>query len=377
MNLVFLCISLEPGRDGVGDYTRQLASELIRQGHQIAIVALNDKALAEEWNGVQTANSISIPVLRIPATWPAKQRFERAKQWIDVIDPQWLSLQYVPFGFHRKGLPFGLGRSLQTLGQGRQWHVMFHELWVGMEKEATPKFKVWGYIQKYLIWLLINQLSPACIHTHSQTYQAYLARMGFTAARLPLFSNIKQEKSALSSNHEIRIVVFGAIHSLAPIDQFVSQLAHYRDARNVRISVAFAGRSGNELSNWMYVWGKAGFEVDQIGEQPSTVISEILNRSTVGLSTTAFAIVEKSSAIATMQAHGLPVICISRPWTPRGITSPAHFPGINQYSGSNLAACLDFSTNQPLTHTLSSVANLLVGSLALSAPYPILSDSDS
>ena len=46
MKLIFICGSLEPGRDGVGDYTRRLAGELIRQGHQIAIIALNYKIIA-------------------------------------------------------------------------------------------------------------------------------------------------------------------------------------------------------------------------------------------------------------------------------------------------------------------------------------------
>lgn len=32
MRLAFICVSLEPGRDGVGDYTRSLAAECIRQG---------------------------------------------------------------------------------------------------------------------------------------------------------------------------------------------------------------------------------------------------------------------------------------------------------------------------------------------------------
>jgi hypothetical protein len=40
MRIVFLCFSLEPGRDGVGDYTRALAGELIRPGHEVCAVAM-------------------------------------------------------------------------------------------------------------------------------------------------------------------------------------------------------------------------------------------------------------------------------------------------------------------------------------------------
>jgi hypothetical protein len=40
LNIVFLCGSLQPGRDGVGVYTRRLAGEVIRQGHQASIISL-------------------------------------------------------------------------------------------------------------------------------------------------------------------------------------------------------------------------------------------------------------------------------------------------------------------------------------------------
>ena len=53
MKIVFLCGSLEPGRDGVGDYTRMLAAEIIRKGHNAAIVALADKYSLEPFIGTQ------------------------------------------------------------------------------------------------------------------------------------------------------------------------------------------------------------------------------------------------------------------------------------------------------------------------------------
>ena len=49
MKIAFLCGSLEPGFDGVGDYVRMLASEVIVQGHQAVIVAINDTHLKKEY----------------------------------------------------------------------------------------------------------------------------------------------------------------------------------------------------------------------------------------------------------------------------------------------------------------------------------------
>jgi hypothetical protein len=43
MKIVFVCGSVEIGRDGVGDYTRQLGLELLNQGHEVRIIGINDK----------------------------------------------------------------------------------------------------------------------------------------------------------------------------------------------------------------------------------------------------------------------------------------------------------------------------------------------
>ena len=42
MKIIFLTGSLEKGRTGVGDYTRLLASECKRLGHEVQTIALND-----------------------------------------------------------------------------------------------------------------------------------------------------------------------------------------------------------------------------------------------------------------------------------------------------------------------------------------------
>ena len=62
MKLLFLCSSLEPGRDGVGDYTRRLAGECLRQGHEVRLLSLNDKGEIRsrllETNGVNPKSTI-------------------------------------------------------------------------------------------------------------------------------------------------------------------------------------------------------------------------------------------------------------------------------------------------------------------------------
>ena len=49
MNILFLTGGLEPGQDGVGDYTRLLAGVCKTSGHKVSIIAINDSKL----DGVQ------------------------------------------------------------------------------------------------------------------------------------------------------------------------------------------------------------------------------------------------------------------------------------------------------------------------------------
>lgn len=109
MRLAFICSSLEPGRDGVGDYTRRLAGELVRQGHPSIAVALNDPHISKTVFELQEIEGVSISVLRLPIVMPWSKRVIEARNWLEAFNPDWISLQFVPFGFHRRGLCFGLG----------------------------------------------------------------------------------------------------------------------------------------------------------------------------------------------------------------------------------------------------------------------------
>src|SRR3954463_2329541 len=142
MKIVFLCGCLEPGRDGVGDYSRRLGIELICQGHDVSLVALCDHNVLHETNELQELKGTTISVLRIPNHVQDRSRFLMAKTFIDFKNPEWISLQYVPFAFQIKGLPFDLAGKLKILGEGRKWHIMFHELWVGPEKASFLKINI-------------------------------------------------------------------------------------------------------------------------------------------------------------------------------------------------------------------------------------------
>jgi hypothetical protein len=371
MKIVFICSSLEPGKDGVGDYTRRLAAELIKQENNTAIVSVNDKYVNELFSGVQWSDGVDITVLRLPSAWPLRVRADRAKHWIEQANPDWLSLQYVPFGFHPKGLCVGLSKFLLTLGGDRQWHIMFHELWVGIALEESKKLIWWGCLQRFLIKTLISNLKAKVIHTQTKLYGGLLEKLGTESAYLPLFGNIpvmqhalKKSNINLSANKEISLVVFGSIHAGAPIADFAKEAVTYSKKNNVTIKLIFIGRCGPEQERWSTIWKSEGLPMEMLGEQPAETVSTILLNSTMGISATAIAVIEKSGSFAAMRDHGLPVISLSKPWTPRGMPSQKIALGIVEYRKGNFEQCLADLRHVNYGHNVSEIAYELVNALS-------------
>lgn len=365
-DIILICSSLEPGHDGVGDYARRLAAALIKAGHNCAVLSLADRQVAQQQVGTQEADGVDVPVMRLASAIEIKQRFALAKIWVDELNPEWLSLQFVPFGYHPKGLKIGLSKLLLGFGNGRKWHMMFHELWVGIADEESQKLKWWGKAQRMLIKSLVKNLKPAIIHTQTGLYHTLLVKLGFKAAYLPLYGNIPvigEGKQGEIQKDRIDFVIFGAIHDRAPIAAFAREAALYQHANQIPISLTIMGRGNSEQERWASEWQKAGLTLHLNKELLPGRISEILSASTIGLSATALAVIEKSGSYAAMRDHGLPVISVSKPWTPSGVARPPIPPGVTEYIPGNFEDCIARSTFMPYGTDISAVASQFAGAL--------------
>ena len=332
MKIVFLCGCLEPGRDGVGDYVRRLAVELHHQGHKTQAVALNDYYVTDDKLENQCTPEGDLLTLRLPATWKMCARFARVKVWIDDFDPEWLSLQFVPYAFHVRGAPFRLAEYLTQLGKNRRWHLMIHELWSGMSTDASIQHAYWAVVQKFIIKRLIISILPGVINTHTELYQVHLTKLGFTSQILPLFSNIitpvlrvaspfiTTESSVSSSSKDISLVLFGFIHPGSPVELFAQDAAKFANSYKAQVTLTMIGRCGSEQDNWAKNWTAVGLPVKILGEQSPDVISNILQEASLGIVTTPPLLLGKSGTAAAMREHGLPTLCVSAPWYPRGIS---------------------------------------------------------
>ena len=372
MKILFICGSLEPGRDGVGDYIRRLSLEIVRHGHQVALTAINDRHIQELQKDIIECADGNIVMLRLPELLAENNKIELLEQWINEQDPDWLSLQFVPFSFHRRGLIFGLAKKLKSLGRGRKWHIMFHELWVGMDEESGQKQRGWGIVQRALNKNLLKVLKPVKINTHTGVYKKQLEKLGAKVELLPLFSNIPVSCAADvetklnrddSYKHKADLLIFGGIHTGAPIHQLAKEAAEYASSNNIELRLVVVGKSGKEQQFWIDEWNAAGLPALPLGQQTEANVSNLLAAAKYGIFTTPIALVEKSGSVAAMREHGMHLICVSRKWNPRNIAVGKNPFGIQEYEEGNFELFLKSQPDFSYVPTLPAIAKQFITNL--------------
>ncbi len=310
MKIVFICSSLEPGKDGVGDYTRRLAGELIRQGHNVGIVALHDSHIDNFQHEIQVDQNSKINTLRLSSCISWRGKKQRVKKFIDDFDPEWLSLQFVSYGFHKKGLPFLLPNFLIDIGGNRKWHLNFHELWIA---KSTLKHKVIALLQKKIVFVLIKALSPVKISTSIKLYKDRLDK--YHVEILPLFGNIplsnQNSTLLLPLNNSFKVVHFGTFSE----DEIgfkrqigkVILLAKYIDKE---IDFIVCGNGGVYKDSRIKLLSKEYSSINVIDYDILSVaeISQLFCECDLGISRANYAYVGKSGTTQSMVEHGLPVL---------------------------------------------------------------------
>ncbi len=300
MKIAFLTSSLEPGRDGAGDYTTLLAEESARRGHSVCRLALNDRFASE---------SREPHLLRLgsPLTW--SRRVSLARDFLREFAPDFVSVQFVCYGFHPRGLGLAVPARLRAIIGTVPVHLMLHELWIGMEEGASLKHRLIGSVQRHGVVQLVKQLRPRVIHTSIPAYVHLLRRRGVSAGRLPLFGNVPVAHLATEvapPREKWTFAMFGTLHPVWPPEPLLSQLR----ALDRPVEITHIGRigAGAELWETMVARYGDGIGFKRLGEQPLHKISELFAASHFGIATTPWALVGKSGTVAAMLDHGLPVI---------------------------------------------------------------------
>lgn len=319
MRILFVCGGLEVGRDGVGDYTRRLALELVNQGCSASMLALNDPHL--EGNQTSRGNDgDSVNSLRLSSNISWSKRVELARSFVQSEEPDYLSLQFVPFSFDPRGLCGRLAADLKDIGGGRPWHVMCHELWIDSAFPLPLKHRFLGLLQKPQVRKLMRRLGPHLVHTQLAYYQRMLAGIGVKSDLLSLHGNIP-----VASNREegrrwlARKIgaspddfVAGFFGDILPtidercLERYVAQASESHG----RCWLLSAGRlSSGGASRWNSVEavcaGRAS--VKALGPIPEEDVTRYLSALDEGLTGYPPELAGKSGAVASMLEHGLAV----------------------------------------------------------------------
>lgn len=368
MNILFVCGSMKMGADGIGDYTRRLACELVKQGHKASVLAFSDRHVDDATIEKQSSEGQEIEVLRVPSKLSDKEKFDSLGKFIETVNPDWVSVQYVLYAYNKKGLPFKFASSLKSICNGRKVEIMFHELWLGMEKEPVLKDKVYGFFQSRIIQKMMTKLKPQMIHTHSRAYQALLAHYGIQAVYLPIFSNIPvihelHNQEDLSKKEKLSFLLFGHISEGAPIKAFTDELSHWCKSMGKEVELIFAGRNGDAIAEWQDALNAHGIPYTHKGVLSTEELSDLMSVSDIGIATTPILLYEKSGSVAAMIKHGLPVLNIAVDWVPEIDIHFDYIDNITEYKEGQLSNWLNkVKKNEPYLN-LSIVANQFIKDL--------------
>lgn len=317
MKVLFICSSLEPGKDGVGDYTRRLAAEFSLRGAQVLIISLKDKCVE---NGVidevQEFNNIPLIVKRFSNK--LTNSLSLLNLALESYQPERVFLQFVIYGFHPKGLPYLYINKLSKILSNFQTSVMFHELWVGMEDQASAVHKIYRIFQIKIIKNLIQNLKPKKIFTNTDLYQYQIKEIGYNSEVLPLFSNILNKGIGVKEKDTFCVGFFGTIYSINKASKFICDLKNVCTIHDKRLKFKFIGKNGSLVNKWMDLLQKNNVEYSILGELSEMQISNELNACDLGVSTTPRLLFQKSGVFSTYVEHGLKIFVLDNEWDVKG-----------------------------------------------------------
>jgi hypothetical protein len=317
--VLFLAPTVAHGSGGVADYCRNLGVALSAEGFECHLASWN-----ESQDELDHSAEDSLPVVGLQsATRTMKQKADRLREYLDEHEIDWVSLQFVNFGFGKRGLVAGLADVLAaTIGE-RRCHIFLHELWLGAHRGAKLRDKVLGRLQKKQILHFLAQLKPRAIWTSVPYYQRLLAREGIASEVAPIFSSVPMTSqrvdewllqqcaktpAACAQSRPIFVGLFGSIYPDWPFREVLPRVLRWAGERHV-VFVLF-GRNGDATAFSDYVKAQPRAELLLLGELAAEQIDRVMNTMDLALATTPAEGIGKSTSAIGFLERGVPTIAV-------------------------------------------------------------------
>lgn len=332
MTICFICGSIAPGCDGVGDYTTSLATALTQDGRECCVISLTERSSEKD--------AFPFTHLRLMADLDWEEKSSRVKEFLATEKPNVVSLQYVPYAFDPKGLPKGFTSWLKENFRQANFHVMFHELWVAAERGASFKSRILGALQKRMIGEMLNSLKPISVHTTNSVYRQLLKGIGIEANILPLFSSIDAtqeeadaftmfakagiELSDLNREDWLLAGVFGTIHPTWNIERAFELLANVAQSSGKKAALVLIGRNGTAAEPNI---AKAkelypSVIVARLGALSDATFNAIVSSLDFAFSASPWALLGKSASASALLGQRCPLVFTDDRWRLSKGTTP-------------------------------------------------------
>jgi hypothetical protein len=313
--ILIICGSTEPGKDGVGDYTRILSNELYGLGMTVRLIALYDKYVSNVTVEPKLNGGNDFVAVRIPVKLSVNKKIDVFRQELREFQPDFISIQFVPFSFNEKGVVAELVYLFSRIKRRPyKWSITFHELWINEQDNTNIKIFLWAKAQRFFIKIFVRLLDNPVLIT---TNELYASRFGSKHVNvLPLFGNIKifsrpDNKLQYKEDSVLRVLLFGSLTT--NVEEFKQQLPLVKSIKDKffsSVTFLFVGRQVSSVGIYEKiihsVLPDAVIEIK--GQLPEEKLSITIQSVDIAISRAGADLANKSGSTIAILEHGIPVI---------------------------------------------------------------------
>ncbi len=313
MNIALISSAYPPDLDGIGDHTYWLAHSLANRS-KVQVFTRRGRPLDAD-------NEVKVTPLFNPEDPSSFHLLDDAiGRWQQPTrEPQWLVLQYNPFGFGRRGWCPWVPHTLRRIRR-HQPHLrvatMFHETMV----PAWPwKFAVMHLWQSRIFRQVCHLSDVAFVSTTRWQPQVFRAHPHLPCHHLPVGSNIPLDETPrhvarqqLGLPAEALVLgIFGSAHISRQLD-WIAAAAQEVGKTGQKVIVAHVGPDSAKICHAM-----PGLQVRSFGEQPANQVGMHLRAMDVLVAPFSDGVSTRRGSVMAGLQHGVPVVTTASAWTDR------------------------------------------------------------